>query len=328
MATRACSWCEEQHTPRRWKIGHSFCSTACRKAASRAGRYPGEYEDRIVRYRPRSLALAQRALDAGVPLDHLILSADEHDVVIVACLHGGSVLQAAQRLMTGRYAKIGAEINPRLPGLQLDLLGRSLLLLEALRAACRETRVRGVYRLNEMGFVERRPGRRKVEPYVPAEDSLGMLLVDFLPGELERRARRMRRERKLEIAVGLAIDETIRLTPLQILQAQIKAELLGIRRRHGDPLQYVARERPAFPEPHYNAEGEIDDRTPEYWKAVKARPGEEEVDMGTMNAETLLERVREEARKGAREGALDALAQHDAAQLMREIDEHLEEVDD
>jgi hypothetical protein len=370
-----CSWCKcdrgsdgsaLRFVPKRWTTEEHFCSDAHRKAANRAGRYPSEGEDRVHLYRPSSLHFARRWLDVGGSLDHLVLRREERDLVLIAHAHRfsfGLRWQAFARL-AGRYAAIGSDLPiPDAPTLQLGPLQRFLSLTEVVEAAWQETNVVGNWRHNEFGMAERRPGRpRRVAPYIPAETPWPLLFRDFIPRELERRARKLRRKagasltpNLLQEDVGLVAEGGVyvesRLSSkrrgaafrghsgaeyaeamgwrvpthngihLAMLEA-IRAELLGRKPRYGEPLEYVPHQRPAFPEPHFDAEGEIDPRTPEYWAVRSDKHGEEEkvnaieIKRQLDRIETKLDRIEDEQHRQARE------------QLAREAQEYLEEIED
>jgi hypothetical protein len=276
--------------------------------------------------------------------DRLSLSQDERDVLIASHRSFDAVLrlEAAGRLMDKRYAKIGSDIGPKVATPELDVLGRRLLLLEAIEVAGRETDVVGVYRRNEFGGIEQRPGRRRVDPHVPTETPWPRLF-DFLSSELERRARKLReevalvalarRQKDTEIVIEDAASQPPRRgESWPSMLKEIKAELLGIRWRHGEPLQYVA-PQPVYPEPFYDAEGEIPPWTADYRKARAAhykalkfdKPGEEEVEMGTTAIEIRKQLDRIEAKVDRIEAEQSRQLQE---QLAREVGQYLEEVDD
>lgn len=238
---------------------------ACRKAFSRNGRrIPGD--DKPAPYRPESPALALKALNWGIPFDQLVLSREERDLFLVACHKHFAWKKrevAAGHLRDGRFHRIGKIRQAGLPSVQLKPVDVMVA-------------VAGVWRpTNEIGT--RRNGKRLSGPpptidhfYVPAEYPFALLLRDFLPRALERRAESERQQAwafaEPRSHGQLVWIEESNLSPYSAREAERDVVGYTLPSR-----QHVIEERPAFRELHFDEqhEGPLDPMTmkKEYWKA-------------------------------------------------------------
>jgi hypothetical protein len=189
---KACFFCGGQ-----FEIKHAdsrFCltcqSSSKRKRAKSLPRLSGD--NRLVFYRPRSLRTALTALERKVPIEALVLSDTEKDVLVASYVRlpiedrldaAGRLVATCAPWLTGRTLKLqlgGTRVN----GERAKARAEFLVLL-ALEAACDETISFGVWK-RRLGAPRRVGGRRRVAPYVPADDLWWLLLHDFLPSELGR----------------------------------------------------------------------------------------------------------------------------------------------
>jgi hypothetical protein len=286
MATTGFLRCvidEEHHYDIRSNRGPTCGSAKCRKAWSRRRRrIPSDAP-----YRPRTLALARLALDKGFTRLGF-RSRDVADLAILACSRSADGRrehygwekrrEAADRLLASRFAWVGSNVpEPDAPTLQLDPVGRALLLMEAAENVWSPSTTVGNYKL-AAGVLTRSTHPYTVPSYLPAECFLEWTIWDFMPRELERLLHQ-RREAERAFAdprfvrPGWRINERERKTDevrrdkgrtLNYSERQMERDVVGYTlpwRKH------VIEERPTFREPYFGEDGPLDDRTDEYWEA-------------------------------------------------------------
>jgi hypothetical protein len=183
------------------------CGRRCSKRLERLGGKPPELpgDEELVFYRPRSLQKALEAVEhyQPVPLEALVLSDTERDVLVASSTRFSTErrLEAAGRLVDAcapwaraRSAAIKLGWNPRDRHVEAALEG---LMLAALGAAKEETIWCGVWKLDPFsGRAKRVTGHRRVAPYVPAQEAWAILRHDFLPRQLGRLLRAFEEEHR------------------------------------------------------------------------------------------------------------------------------------